>query len=200
MVLKLSVTLHLFSMWEHFQPLRVDHNTTSERFIIPMEGHIISKDISLESLGKFAFVYHISTSFASKSLANPERIPPSTNPSTPSFTLQWDLTILSCCQSWFMWGMVVSPSHSPIGLQFSTGMETTWLQANMCGYRVSCELNGSQNMKMQNILPALKVEKISFSLAVLTVKWSCRVSHHGACFGCCTQGCWCRTFCGLLGP
>lgn len=51
-ILKLSVTLHLISIWECIQPSRVDHNTTSERFIIPMQGHI-----SLRSLGKFAFVY-----------------------------------------------------------------------------------------------------------------------------------------------
>lgn len=61
---------------------------------------------------------HRSTSFASKSLATPERIPSRTNPSTPSFTVQWDLTILSGCQSLFMWGAVVSPSHSPTWLRF----------------------------------------------------------------------------------
>lgn len=39
-----------------------------------------------------------------------------------------------------------------------------WLQANMSGYWVSCELHSPQNMKILNSLSALDVEKIRFSL------------------------------------
>lgn len=69
-----------------------------------------------------------------------------------------------------MLDVVVSPSHNLIELQFSTGTEKTWLLTSMCGYRVSCELQGLQIFKNAEYFSSLKVEKSSSSLAVLSVK------------------------------
>lgn len=121
----------VISMWEYIQPLRAEHSPASETFFkIPKGKAVLSKRhipkltwklcVRVLSPRSTSFALKISCSLR-KSFAFPNRF-------TPSFSVQRERTIPSCCQNSFMLGMMVSPSHSPVGLRFSKGTDTKWLQ------------------------------------------------------------------------
>lgn len=149
---------------------RVDHNSKSDSLQSQCKATYLRNIPKIPWEIWICVLSHRSTSFTSKYLAIPETIPSSPNPFTPSFTVQWDLTILSCCQSPFMWSLLVSPSHSPIGLQSSTGTAQMLLQTETCEYCIVCAHYGPHDLKILNIY-WFSFNKISSSPAV----WGCLI-------------------------